>query len=144
MRFLENKPSVSLNEALSYLAEFPEMIPQMTCTEDRNLVVYMVKWSEDARRFLGAIDSLNQTAEVKIPRRYDNGNNRGRLGGTDFVAGLDIAEQLSDLFVPSQNILSFLLDWQISPMAIWLFFPYLRNSARMHWKSIRWMKKPKT
>jgi hypothetical protein len=106
---LEKKTSIDLDNSKSYLAEFPETRLKVIFTEEHNWIRYNVKWSNDARILLNAIDPWKQTAEIRIPRKYDKGNQSGRLSGSDLVSGLEIAELLADLYVPTEQIIGFLL-----------------------------------
>jgi hypothetical protein len=112
---LEKRTSIDLDNARSYLDEFPDARPEVIFTEEHNWIRYRVKWSEDVRMLLGAIDSWKQTAEIRIPRKYDKRNQGGRLGGRDIVSALEIAEELADLYVPSEKIIGFLLDVAVKP-----------------------------
>jgi hypothetical protein len=112
---LEKRTSIDLNNAKSYLAEFPETRPEITFTEKHNWISCRVKWGEDVRMLLGSIDSWKQTAEIRIPWKYDKRNQGGRLGGRDIVSALEIAEELADLYVPSEKIIGFLLDVAVEP-----------------------------
>jgi hypothetical protein len=106
---LEKRTSINLDKSKSYLAEFPETRPEVIFTEEHNWIRYNVKWSYDARILLNAIDTWKQTTEMRIPRKYDKGNQSGRLSGSDLVSGLEIAELLADFYVPTEQIIGFLL-----------------------------------
>jgi hypothetical protein len=112
---LEMKTSIDLDNARSYRDEFPDARPEVIFTEEHNWIRARVKWSEDVRMLLGSIDSWKQTAEIRIPRKYDKRNQGGRIGGRDIVSGLEIAQVLADLYVPSEKIIGFLLDVAVKP-----------------------------
>ena len=124
---IEKRPSVNLDDARSYLDEFPEMRPEVIFTEEHNWIMYNVKWSNDARILLEAIDSWKQMAEISIPRKFDKGNISSRLAGTDIVSGLDIAALLADLYVPSERIMSFLSNVAVEQHGDLVVLPTLKK-----------------
>jgi hypothetical protein len=112
---LEKRPSIDLDNARSYLDEFPDARPEVIFTEEHNWIRCHVKWHDETKILLDAIDSWKQTAEIRIPRKYDKSNQGGRLGGRDIVSSFEIAQELADLYVPSEKIIGFLLDVAVEP-----------------------------
>jgi len=114
-KILNNESAIDLDRCKSYLAKFPEMKPKIFSERQNNLMIYKILWSEHIKKILDKIDSLKQTAEITIPRRLTTEKDSGRLGGADVAEGLEIANLLSNRYVPSEQILSFLLDLASNP-----------------------------
>jgi hypothetical protein len=112
---LEKRTSIDLDNARSYLDEYPDARPEVIFAEEHNWIRCHVKWHDETKILLDAIDSWKQTAEIRIPRKYDKSNQGGRLGGRDVVSSLEIAHELADLYVPSEKIIGFLLDVAVEP-----------------------------
>jgi hypothetical protein len=102
---VEDRPSISLNEAKSYVDEFPEMKPVVISFRDNDLWIIKLEWRDEAKRALGILDSMKQEARIEVPRRYV-----GSIQVVDIWESIRIAEILSDTYVPSEEIINFLLN----------------------------------
>jgi len=107
---LEQKPTISLDDAKKYIIEFPEMKPDISQVDESNKVIYKVKWSEEAKSALSAIDTWNDVAEIRIPKRYDDREDKFRFsGGSDYDEYYH-AKELAEIYVPSQGIIDRLIE----------------------------------
>ena len=106
-KLLENKPQFSLDEARSYLGEFPEMKANITPVENGNHFFYKIEWSDDARNVLHQLRPWDHTAEILLPIRYPEDIKKPL--GYDAYRAIETAEVIADIYVPSQKMIDDLL-----------------------------------
>ena len=91
----------------SYLKKYPLMESIISKIPRDKELHYKIEWSADARQTLRTIEPWNQIAEARIPEKFDE--SFGFI--LDCPANTDVfLDKLSDNYVPSNEILDYLLE----------------------------------
>ena len=94
------------NDSRRYLKKYPLMESIISKIPRDKELHYKIEWSADARQTLRTIEPWNQIAEARIPEKFDE-SFRFIL---DCPADTDVfLDELSDNYVPSNEILDYLL-----------------------------------
>jgi DNA-binding transcriptional ArsR family regulator len=107
---MEQKLTISLDDAKKYIIEFPEMKPDITELDGIEKIVYKVNWSNEAKSVLSAINILNCSSRILIPRKFDEKEDKFLFSGRDPWEEYYHAEQLADIYVPSQGMIDRLVE----------------------------------
>jgi len=68
---------------------------------------------DEAKRLMHNNNLWKATACCKIPLKYITERREKPFGGEDIGISLEIAEQLAEIYSPSQYVIDFLLKWSV-------------------------------
>jgi hypothetical protein len=95
-----------IGDAQKYLKNYPLMESTSLVASHDTEIHYKLNWSADARQAFRTIEPWNQTAEVRIPEKFDESLHFALEGFWDTDVFL---KELSDNYVPSSRILNYLM-----------------------------------
>jgi hypothetical protein len=106
-KLLKIESNITVGENNDYLKDFPDLKPKIRISDDGNCVMYKLDWSDEAKRLLYPVDFWKQMAEVRIPRKYCFESIA--IGLNDWE-NVEIADELAQIYVPSKEIIEYLLN----------------------------------
>jgi hypothetical protein len=104
---LKSKHRIDLDEIREYMDTFSEMRPEVVSDRTTFEIIYKISWTEELKNALYPIKPWNQTADIRIPRRYDCKEDLfGMIGEYLFEPVIALAEVCS----PSSEVIDLLLS----------------------------------
>jgi hypothetical protein len=106
-KLLKIESNISVGEKYNYLKDFPDLKPVIGIRDEGNCTMYKLDWSDEAKRLLYPVDFWKQMAEVRIPRKCCF---ESIASGHNAWEDVEIADELAEIYVPSKEIIEYLLD----------------------------------